>query len=74
MIFLGAIIGGLIQGMSFGKLMKLLAKTTLNLQKTAITICCLVAMAMLMNNTGMTNDISKFKFWQCKGDIILQRL
>ena len=59
MIFLGAVIGGLIQGMSFGSLMKLLAKTTLNLQKTVVTICCLVAMAMLMNNTGMTNDIAK---------------
>ena len=59
MIFLGAVIGGLIQGMSFGKLIKLLAKTTLNLQKTVVTICCLVAMAMLMNNTGMTNDIAK---------------
>jgi lactate permease len=59
MIFLGAVIGGLIQGMSFGRLMKLLAKTTVNLQKTAVTICCLVAMAMLMNNTGMTNDIAK---------------
>ncbi len=59
MIFLGATIGGLIQGMSFGKLMKLLAKTTINLQKTAVTICCLVAMAMIMNNTGMTNDIAK---------------
>ena len=59
MIFLGAVIGGLIQGMSIGKLLKLLAKTTLNLQKTVVTICCLVAMAMLMNNTGMTNDIAK---------------
>jgi lactate permease len=59
MIFLGAVIGGLIQGMSFGSLMKLLGKTTINLQKTVLTICCLVAMAMLMNNTGMTNDIAK---------------
>ena len=59
MIFLGAIIGGMIQGLSLGKLMTMLAKTTLNLQKTVITICCLVAMAMLMNNTGMTNDIAK---------------
>jgi lactate permease len=59
MIFLGAVIGGLIQGMSFRKLMVLLCKTTLNLQKTVVTICCLVAMAMLMNNTGMTNDIAK---------------
>ena len=59
MIFLGAMIGGLIQGMSLGAQMRLLAKTTLNLQKTVVTICCLVAMAMLMNNTGMTNDIAK---------------
>ena len=59
MIFLGAVIGGMIQGLSFSKLMKLLCKTTINLQKTAVTICCLVAMAMLMNNTGMTNDIAK---------------
>ncbi len=59
MIFLGAVIGGMIQGLSFGRLMKLLAKTTLSLQKTVVTICCLVAMAMLMNNTGMTNDIAK---------------
>ena len=59
MIFLGAVTGGLIQGMSFASLMKLLAKTTINLQKTVVTICCLVAMAMLMNNTGMTNDIAK---------------
>ena len=59
MIFLGAVIGGFIQGMSIGALLKLLAKTTLNLQKTVVTICCLVAMAMLMNNVGMTNDIAK---------------
>ena len=59
MIFLGAVIGGLIQGLSFSQLMKMLGKTTLNLQKTVVTICCLVAMAMLMNNTGMTNDIAK---------------
>ena len=59
MIFLGAVIGGLIQGMSIGALLKLLAKNTLNLQKTVVTICCLVAMAMLMNNVGMTNDIAK---------------
>ena len=58
MIFLGAMIGGLIQGLSFGKLMKMLAKTTINLQKTALTICCLVALAMLMNNTGMTLAIA----------------
>ncbi len=58
MIFLGAVIGGLIQGLSFGKLMKMLGKTAYGLQKTALTICCLVALAMLMNNTGMTLAIA----------------
>ncbi len=59
MIFLGAVIGGLIQGLTFSKLLKLLAKTTLSLQKTVVTICCLVAMAMIMEYTGMTSDIAK---------------
>ena len=58
MLFMGAMIGGRIQGLSFGKLLKMLAKTTINLQKTAVTICCLVALAMLMNNTGMTLAIA----------------
>jgi lactate permease len=58
MVFLGAMIGGLIQGLSFGGLMKLLCQTTYNLQKTALTICCLVALASLMNNTGMTLAIA----------------
>ena len=59
MIFLGAVIGGLIQGLSLSKLLKLLAKTTLSLQKTVVTICCLVAMAMIMEYSGMTSDIAK---------------
>ena len=59
MIFLGAVIGGLIQGLSTDRLLKLLVRTAFNLRKTVVTICCLVAMAMLMNNTGMTNDIAK---------------
>ena len=58
MIFLGAVIGGMIQGLKFSTLMKMLAKTAVGLQKTAITICCLVALAMLMNNTGMTLAIA----------------
>ena len=58
MVFLGAMIGGLIQGLSFKRLMQLLGKTAYNLQKTALTICCLVALASLMNNTGMTLSIA----------------
>jgi lactate permease len=59
MLLLGALIGGTIQGLSFGRMMQILGRTTVGLQKTVVTICCLVAMAMLMNNTGMTNDIAK---------------
>ena len=59
MIFLGALIGGLIQGLHADRLFKLLVRTAFNLRKTVVTICCLVAMAMLMNNSGMTNDIAK---------------
>lgn len=58
MVFLGAFLGGMIQGLSFNKLISMLAKTAYNLQKTAITICCLVALAMVMNNTGMTLAIA----------------
>jgi len=58
MVFLGAVIGGMIQGLSIGKLLKMLAKTAYSMQKTAITISCLVALAMLMNNTGMTLAIA----------------
>lgn len=59
MIFLGAVIGGMIQGLTFGKMVKIMGRTAFTLQKTVLTICCLVSMAMLMNNTGMTNDIAK---------------
>ncbi len=58
MVFLGATIGGLIQGLSIGKLLRLLGRTAYSLQKTALTICCLVALASLMNNTGMTLAIA----------------
>lgn len=53
MLFLGTIIGGLIQGVSLNKLMVILAKTVLNLKKTVITIICLVSIASIMNYSGM---------------------
>ena len=58
MVFLGAFIGGMIQGLSASKLISMLCRTAYNLQKTVITICCLVSLAMLMNNTGMTLAIA----------------
>ena len=58
MLFLGATIGGLIQGLSFKKLMVVLARTVLNLRKTVVTIVSLIALASVMNYCGMIAAIA----------------
>ena len=58
MLFLGATIGGLIQGLSFGRLMKVLARTVVNLRNTVITIISLIALASVMNYAGMISAIA----------------
>ncbi len=58
MLFLGATIGGLIQGLSFGQLMKILVRTVVNLRKTVVTIISLIALASVMNHTGMIAAIA----------------
>lgn len=58
MLFLGATIGGLIQGMSLGQLMVLLARTLVNLKKTIVTIVCLISLASVMNYCGMIGAIA----------------
>jgi len=58
MLFLGATIGGLIQGLSFGKLMAVLARTVVNLRNTVITIISLIALASVMNYVGMISAIA----------------
>lgn len=58
MLFLGATIGGLIQGLSPRQLCVILAKTTVNLRKTALTICSLIALASVMNYSGMITAIA----------------
>ena len=52
-LFLGSVIGGLIQGLTVKKLCLVLAKTLVNLKFTAITIVSLIALASVMSNTGM---------------------
>ena len=49
MLFLGATIGGLIQGLSLKRLMVILARTMVDLRKTVVTICSLIALASVMN-------------------------
>ncbi|WP_329904981.1 lactate permease LctP family transporter [Porphyromonas pogonae] len=53
MLFLGAFIGGLIQGLSVSKLLAILGKTFINLKKSGITIISLVAMSSIMTYSGM---------------------
>lgn len=53
MLFLGSVIGGLIQGLSFKTLMQVLASTVVGLRKTVVTILSLVAIASVMGYSGM---------------------
>ncbi|MFC2658738.1 MAG: L-lactate permease, partial [Segatella sp.] len=50
--------GGLIQGLSFGRMMRILARTTVNLKNTIITIICLISLASVMNYSGMISAIA----------------
>ncbi len=58
MLFLGAFIGGLVQGVSVGKLFGILGKTVVKLNKSAITIISLVAMSAVMSHSGMIECIA----------------
>ncbi|MBQ7422004.1 MAG: L-lactate permease [Prevotella sp.] len=53
MLFLGTVIGGLIQGVSLKRLMVVLASTIANLRKTVLTIISLISIASIMNYSGM---------------------
>ena len=58
MLFLGATLGGLVQGMSLKALMVLLADTVVRNRKTIITIVSLISISSVMNNSGMINQIA----------------
>lgn len=53
LLFLGSIAGGLLQGLSLRQLAVVMARTVLNLRFTAITIISLIAIASVMNYSGM---------------------
>ena len=53
MLFLGSVVGGLIQGLGWKKLTVVLANTIVNLRFTAVTICSLIVLASIMNYSGM---------------------
>ena len=53
MLFLGAFIGGLVQGVSAGKLFQILGQTLVKMKASGITVICLVAMSAIMSHSSM---------------------
>lgn len=53
MLLLGAVLGGLIQGLTLGQLARILVNTFATLGKSAVTILSLVAMSAVMSHSGM---------------------
>lgn len=58
MIFLAAIVGGLIQGASPAVMLGVLGETLKNYWKTILTICSVMATAKIMGYSGMISDIA----------------
>lgn len=53
LLFLGSIIGGLLQGASLKELLQVLGKTILQLKKTYITVISLIVLSTIMDLSGM---------------------
>lgn len=53
MLFLGAFIGGLVQGVSAGKLFQILGTTLVKMKSSGITVISLVAMSAIMSHSSM---------------------
>ena len=59
MIFIAAIIGGLIQKASVGVMLQVLGETLKKYWKTILTICSVMATAKIMGYSGMISDIAQ---------------
>ncbi|SHF81134.1 lactate permease [Flavobacterium fluvii] len=53
LLFLGSVIGGLLQGAKFKELMEVLWKSILQLKKTYITVTSLIVLSTIMDLSGM---------------------
>ena len=53
LLFLGSIVGGIIQGATLKDLFLWLLQTLIQLKKTVITICCLIILSSIMDFAGM---------------------
>lgn len=57
-IIISGIVGGLIQGMKFGEIVKTFGETVAKNWKTIVTICSVLATAKIMQFSGMTMDVA----------------
>lgn len=60
LIFIAAIIGGMVQGASASTMWKVFKSTMVSMSKTILTICSVLALAKVMSHSGMISDIAKF--------------
>lgn len=58
LIIIATYLGGLIQGVKFGVITKILFKTAKQMIKSAITIVAIIALAKVMGYSGMINSIA----------------
>lgn len=58
LIILATYIGGMLQGISFGKISSILWETIVQLKNTAITVSAIVALSKLMGYSGMITVLS----------------
>ena len=59
MLLLGSFIGGFIQGLSLNRMIIAFCRTLVSLKYTAITIISLIALASVMNYTGMISTMAR---------------
>lgn len=57
LLFLGSMVGGLIQGAKIGDLFSLLWKVIKQQRKTIITVCCLISLSSIMDFSGMISQL-----------------
>ena len=57
-IFIAAVIGGLVQGATFQEMLQVLVETLKKYWKTIVTICSVMATAKIMSYSGMISDIA----------------
>ncbi|MCX7922157.1 MAG: L-lactate permease [Clostridia bacterium] len=59
-LFISAIIGGIIQGASIKKIFNILVHTVKQMSKTFVTVISIVVLAKVMGYSGMVNSIAAF--------------